>query len=445
VVRAGAQAASCDDGLQLPHADALQACVDLANAHGGGTVLVGSGIYSTGTWPITLRSNVTLLGQGHLGAKLAPFGSGPIIGTVGDNTAIVALTFDQTNALEGAIRFAPLAADHSNVRIENNLFTAMLTSGSLPASGIYSVVGSNSFQRIAIRGNVFQYSGGTNSSFSAVYLGATNGNGAMADIRVENNDISVVGSLIGPTPISIFSSPTSLQPARGVVVSGNSLRNNGGFGVALQGVFDAQVTGNSLEATASALSLQPAGGLACGAMVTGNRFRSSKATIASVCAGNSVLTHNTDDGALAGMGRTSVAIRAYRNGNQTFTAGTDTVLLYNAEDTDYGGNFDTSTGSFTAPFSGLYEIRACARFSATNFAPGDTAHITLDSGGDGLALQRVVSGGTSSFQGCVADLVVLTSGAVVRAVVDASGAATTRTVSGTGRYSSFFSVERVSD
>jgi hypothetical protein len=454
VVRGNAVEANCDDGASVPHAAALQGCIDKANADGGGTVLVAAGTYSTGTWPIDLKSNVTLMGQGHLGARLAPSGVGMIIGPVGDNTAIVGLTFDQSNLVNsfgnnGAIRF-PSGA-HANVRIESNLFTA--TGVSFSTGGVLSPAGANSFQRITIRDNVFQYTGTSTAHFHGIMIGASAGNGPVEFIRIENNDFS---SNVGGDDINVFSPGAALAPARGVVISGNSMRHSSSAGgIHLFSVLDAQVSGNSIQGdfftTAGAVTVEGSMTLPCGATVTGNHFRGTRALIGSECKANTVLSGNTDDGQTtgwgppAGMGKVGVAVRAYRGGNQTFTAGTETVLVYNNEDADYGGNFDPATGTFTALVAGLYKIRACARFSTANFAAGDTADITLVSGSIAFAFQRTPAGGSTSFTSCVEDTIALGGGQAVQATVNASGTANSRTVSGTGKYSSFFSARKISD
>jgi hypothetical protein len=449
----GTQQASCDGASVVPHADALQACINKANADGGGTVLVGAGTYSTGTWPLTLKSNVTLMGQGHLGAKLAPPpGSTQIIGTVENNTAIVGLTLDQTNASQSAIG---LTGSHTNVRIEDNLFTFNST-GSGSRDGIDADPAA-ALQRITIRGNAFTYNGGTGIAFYPVNLRFQSG--TIADtIRVENNDFSIVQlPTTGAPVIRLEWQYTGTPiPARGVVVSGNSIRGNVQYGIQLWGAYDAQVTGNTVEAGTYPVVVYQYSLASCGATVTGNRFSGSQATwVDANCKANTLLAGNTSNLAVtlvggsfvtaAGMGKAAVAVRAYRSGSQNFTAGTDTALLYNTEDVDNGSNFDPATGTFTAPLAGVYDIRACARVNSTNFTAGDTADITLKTAGSNFSLNRSVSGGSSSFTVCTNDLVVLASGATVQAFVNASGAATTRTVSGTGKYSSYFSAQRVSD
>ncbi len=445
--------ATCDDGLPLAHGDALQACIDKANADGGGTVLVGAGVYNNGAWPLNLKSNVTLTGQGHLGAKLAPANVNQIIGNVGDNTVIADLTFDQSGITptfpNGAIAFSSIGP-HSNIRIENNLFTANSIASSY---GIVSFVAGNSFQRITIRGNVFQYSGvASNSVFSSIYFGAGSGTGSMDFVRIENNDISVAaaGGAANQVQISLFQSPFAPAPSRGIVINGNSIRSTGPQGINVGGAFDAQISGNSVETntepSAYTIRVRQVGSLSCGATVTGNRVRGSKILVEPQCSANTVLSGNTDNGSPAGMGKVGVAVRAYRGGNQTFTAGTESVLVYNNEEVDYGANFDPATGLFTAPIAGLYKIRACARINATNFAVGDTADVSLYSGTAAFALQRTVfGGGSTSFTTCAEDAVALASGAVVKATVFASGTANTRTVSGLGKYSSFFTARKISD
>src|SRR5579862_8844491 len=169
------------------HGAALQACMTNANADGGGSVLVRAGTYSTGTWPLTVPSNVTLLGDGHLGAILKPT-STQIISTVGNNVSIVGLTFDLTNVSEGAVRFnSGFGAGGTNVRIESNQFLMVNTSAIVASSGIYSPASPLSFNRVAIRANAFVVSGSSGTAEYPIILQTTNG--SIDYVRIENNDI----------------------------------------------------------------------------------------------------------------------------------------------------------------------------------------------------------------------------------------------------------------
>lgn len=51
------------------------------------------------------------------------------------------------------------------------------------------------------------------------------------------------------------------------------------------------------------------------------------------------------------------AVIAYRAAQTNYAAGTNTLIL-NTEVADRGGDYDTATGIFTAPKTGLYEARA---------------------------------------------------------------------------------------
>jgi hypothetical protein len=432
---------TCDDAVYTgSHAAALQACIDRANTDGGGTVLVRAGTYSTGTWPVTVKSNVTLTGQGHVAAKLAPTGAGGIL-LVQDHATVLELNFDQTNvaSLSAAIRFG--VGSHSDVRIENNLFTSTNTAvGNY--YGVYSTL-SSSFSRIIIRGNSFQIAGSGSAAYFPISLQATSG--TMDYVRVESNDIFLNSSSTG-SYISLNAGPSSVA-SRGMVVSGNTMRSTAGSiptGIMVTGAYDAQITGNAIQALTSTILLAAGASGSCGATITANDLRGGHVDIGT-CYSNSLLAANTQNGApTAGMGRAAVVVRAYANGVQTFTAGTDTPVAFGNEDADYGGNFDTTSSTFTAPSYGVYRIHACVRFMTTNFAAGDTADLALRVNTTNWAVTRAVSGGTSGFTTCTEDLLVLATGDSVQAVANASGAATTRTITGAKSFT-YFGAERISD
>lgn len=103
------------------HGAAIQACIDKASTDGGGRVMVRAGTYSTGTWPLALKSNVTLSGEGQRAAKFAPTAA-QIIGTMQDRSAVEGISFDLTSVSEGAVRLSASAGAHANLRFENNSF-----------------------------------------------------------------------------------------------------------------------------------------------------------------------------------------------------------------------------------------------------------------------------------------------------------------------------------
>jgi hypothetical protein len=443
VVSLDPNGALCDNAPHVTHAAALQQCINTANTDGGGIVLVQAGTYSSGTWPLTMKSKVTLMGAGHLAAKLAPAGN-PLqtIFPVEDNTAILGIAFDHTNVSQAAITIGALSGGpHVDIRLENNAFTSTANSPLNTTRGIFSGSGiSNSYNGVTIRGNWFQY-GSANIILRPIWM-ETNGQ-RMDNVRIEGN--TIVGPSAGTNSayVTLLAQNTS-TPSRGVIVTGNTMRTGGTVttGIEVKDAYGALITGNAVQAT-NAIVISADIASPCGASIIGNDL-GGQVSVGN-CGSNSVVAGNSQNTASAGVGKAGVAVRAYRNGSQTFTAGTDAVLAFNTEDADYGNNFDPATGTFLAPTAGLYRARACARINATNFAAGDTADITLRVNSANAALNRSVSGGTSSFSGCVDDILVLSSGAPVQAIINASGTANTRTVAGTGKYSTFFSIERISD
>lgn len=65
----------------------------------------------------------------------------------------------------------------------------------------------------------------------------------------------------------------------------------------------------------------------------------------------------------------TIACRAYRNAAQTIEVGTE-VVVFDTENFDLGNNFSTSTGQFTAPLTGYYQVNSAVSVSNVN-AIGD--------------------------------------------------------------------------
>jgi hypothetical protein len=86
---------------------------------GGGLVLVRAGTYSTGAFPLTLKSRVTQRGQAFA-AKLAPSGTREIIATRTTRRSKAWCSTPRTSHRKAGAPFN--AAVHNNVRIENNSF-----------------------------------------------------------------------------------------------------------------------------------------------------------------------------------------------------------------------------------------------------------------------------------------------------------------------------------
>jgi hypothetical protein len=460
VVRAVGNDGYCDDVFYLgKHAEALQACIDRANTNGGGTVLLLGGSYSSGTWPLTLKSHVTLAGAGSRAAKLSPTGPTDIIGTVQDNTVIRNLAFDTSKLATGgaAIRFGSAAVAHADVKIEGNSITfATEDRGPLPREiKLYGVMASGTtLDRIGLRNNLYQVTLINNGSKHwPFFLQSTSTTAGMNDIRVEDNDVTFIS--LAESHAYSFNAAASVL-SRGIVVSGNSLRSNGDGnmfdGVELRGNFEAQISGNHLRSSASSIYATPTSGGACNLTITGNTLYGGYSQLHGACATGAVMTGNSNNRVIPestapGSGKAAVLVRAWRYGSVDLTAGTKTPLPFNRVDLDNGANYDVSTNEFTAPLSGVYRVRACARLSPTGFEAGDTADISIDVDGVTWAFNRASSDGGQGdgFHSCAEDLLTLTTGATVRINVEASGAGNGKTVVGVGRYSTFVNVERVSD
>jgi hypothetical protein len=77
-----------------------------------------------------------------------------------------------------------------------------------------------------------------------------------------------------------------------------------------------------------------------------------------------VLTITKVSGPSAIAANELVAVKAKRTTAQSVPNNTDTVIVFNAEDMDTHGAFDTSTGVFTAPVAGTYLVSTSMGFEA---------------------------------------------------------------------------------
>ena len=82
------------------------------------------------------------------------------------------------------------------------------------------------------------------------------------------------------------------------------------------------------------------------------------------------------------------AFRA-RLGDATGSFGTQGTLVFETEDFDIGGNYDTSNGRFTAPIAGIYwfcfDSLTATDTSGTSNASGDTIQVTFEINGSAPA------------------------------------------------------------
>jgi hypothetical protein len=106
------------------------------------------------------------------------------------------------------------------------------------------------------------------------------------------------------------------------------------------------------------------------------------------------------------LGGDLVAFSAYRNSTQSITSGAEEVVIFNAEDYDYGTNFDTGSGVFTAPVDGFYEFRAQVLWSTA--ADQSRLIVILKKNGSlDIARRETIASGTQGHHSALSRTVVL--------------------------------------
>jgi len=243
---------------------------------------------------------------------------------------------------------------------------------------------------------------------------------------------------------------------RGIVVSGNVMRTvqSSQNAIFVAGTSNGLIKNNVLVGYTMSIGVTgPSPG--CSAAVMGN-VTSDSPVINSGCAQNTVVTGNSDNrpgvlGSSSLIGKAGVLVRAHRTGTQSFTAGTGSgsgaYVVFNTEDVDNGRNYSEGIGVFTAPVAGYYHAHACVRFNAAGFGATESANLSFEIPGASItpSLNRTTSGGSAdTFTSCVDDVIQLASGAGLQVFVSSNGSGT-RSLSGTGVYSTYLYVTQVSD
>lgn len=88
----------------------------------------------------------------------------------------------------------------------------------------------------------------------------------------------------------------------------------------------------------------------------------------------------------------AIAARAYRNG--AFTVGAEADIVFDTENFDIGGDFNTTTGEFTAPITGYYHVDA--NLSITNIGDGEQVILRVYLNATAVALATGVGSAAGS-------------------------------------------------
>jgi hypothetical protein len=116
------------------------------------------------------------------------------------------------------------------------------------------------------------------------------------------------------------------------------------------------------------------------------------------------------------------AVRAYQTSNVNYVTGY-TIVALDAADYDYGSNFNTSTKRYTAPNTGLYDVRAAAVALLNNAVQSWVFEIRKN--GTMVTRGAITARGGSSGDGydlAVGDVLALTAGDYLELWINNSGA-----------------------
>jgi hypothetical protein len=253
-----------------------------------------------------------------------------------------------------------------------------------------------------IRNNGYEGITVDNASYRTVVNGnRLDGNcnaGGVASIGMDSASLnSITGNVITATGSSLpgIKTQNNIAGSSYNIITGNTLIDGGAYGIHLyaNGTYTSNhnvITGNVIRG-----------------------FSTSAVQLDSGCNNNTVTGNHSDklvvDNGFNNLKQTgSVAFRAYNNTLRSNVTGDGTLYTvpFDAENFDTGSNFDTTTGIFTAPTDGFYQLNATVRLEGgTNQTYAFIQIVTTNN-----TLQQEIDVTSGVFTSTVAGLVYMAIG-----------------------------------
>lgn len=363
---------------------ALQCAVNLLPLSGG-AVFVPAGVYRTNGTVTIAKTRVRIFGEGKGSFLWQANGATTDLFVVGDNTNFYEdITFDNLS-LEGNY---PTNTAGRGIVMEgtqntsiHDCFISDWPANAIYADGTPSVV----CAFLDVRGNYISGCGG-----SDIFMGQQ-----CYGCKIQNNDIRDAGRLTaGKAGVELFSNQENIISANqfdansvGILATfsgkltivGNFFENTGQNGIQfISTCYDSTITGNTI-ANSSLSSANTYDGInlnGTGLAISGNRILSAVGMAAGIRE-----TSGSNDNLISGNKITGATVPIVRVGSTTVAQaqgivveasiiqsnvtgdGTSYTMVGFTSIRDTGSNFNATTGTFTAPMAGDYQLTLSAYLS----------------------------------------------------------------------------------